>query len=101
MEERFGPEGEEGWPRFAIVDDKVVVPDGHPWRERFVQTSPAEGLTDSHVERLLVALEVEVEGSGIRPSALHKTLSVWPRGRRWLSRREVRYQVIAVHIISI
>lgn len=62
MEDRFGPEGEgEGWPRFAIVDDKVVVPDGHPWRERFVQTSPEEGLTDSHVERLLAALEVEIE----------------------------------------
>lgn len=62
MEERFGPEGEGeggGWPRFAIVDDKVVVPEGHRWRDRFVKTDPDVGLTDEHVDRLVAALELE------------------------------------------
>lgn len=61
MEERFGPP--EGWPRFAIVDDKVVVPEGHPWRERFVKTEPEVGLTESHAERLVAALALEWEAA--------------------------------------
>ena len=64
MEERFGPsDGPEGWPRFAIVDDKVVVPEGHPWRERFVKTEPEVGLTESHAERLVAALALEWEAA--------------------------------------
>lgn len=61
MEERFGPRDEEGagWPTFAIVDDKVVVPDDHAWSERFVKTEPHEGLTDGHVDRLVAALAWE------------------------------------------
>lgn len=35
MEERFGPEDGAGWPPFAIVDDKEVVPEGHEWETRF------------------------------------------------------------------
>jgi hypothetical protein len=62
MEERFGPEGGAGgWPRFAIVDDKVVVPEIHPWAERFVKTEPDVGLTDAHAERLVAALKVAAE----------------------------------------
>lgn len=63
MEERFGPEG-PGWPRFAIVDDKVVVPDGHAWAARFVKTEPEVGLTDGHVERLVAALAIETDEVG-------------------------------------
>jgi len=61
LTDRFGPD-EAGWPPFAIVDDKQVVPAGHGWSPRFVKTEPDVGLTDHHVRLLLAALEGEGEG---------------------------------------
>jgi hypothetical protein len=53
---RFG-EDEAAWPRFAIVDDKQVVPeDGHAWSDRFVKTTHDAGLTDERAEALRAAL---------------------------------------------
>ena len=53
---RFG-EDESAWPRFAIVDDKQVVPEeGHAWSDRFVKTTRDVGLTEERAEALRAAL---------------------------------------------
>lgn len=44
------------WPKFAIVDDKAVVPDGHAWSGAFVRTVHDVGLTEAHSERLKAIL---------------------------------------------
>jgi len=51
-------EDESTWPRFAIVDDKAVVPEGHAWYGAFVRTVHDEGLTEAHAERLSEILSV-------------------------------------------
>jgi|TARA_B110000259_G_scaffold168913_1_gene198368 hypothetical protein len=55
MEGRFGGD-RSGWPVFAIVDDKQVVPEGHEWQNRFVQTTHDVGLTEKQAANLLHAL---------------------------------------------
>jgi hypothetical protein len=60
MESRFGSD-RAVWPRFAIVDDKQVVPDGHEWSGRFVRTAHDVGLTNDAVTALVSALELEFE----------------------------------------
>ena len=55
---RFG-EDRSGWPKFAVVDDKQVVPAGHEWSDRFVKTEPEVGLTDERARALATALDLE------------------------------------------
>ena len=55
---RFG-EDRSRWPKFAVVDDKQVVPAGHDWSDRFVKTEPESGLTDERAGALATALNLE------------------------------------------
>jgi len=60
METRFGSD-RAAWPSFAIVDDKAVVPEGHPWRGRFVRTEHHVGLTADAADELVAALALDLE----------------------------------------
>ena len=67
MESRFGSD-RAVWPKFAIVDDKQVVPDGHEWSGRFVRTAHDVGLTDDAVTALVSRPRARIRdgGGGIR-----------------------------------